>query len=533
MINLRDYQETAVSKIRAVFKRAILSVLLVIPTGGGKTVIFTYIAQAMSLKKKRALILVHRVELLRQTSAALSKFDVGHGMINPLYTPSFDNYVQVASVQTIIKRLDYLNTIGWIPDVIIVDEAHHATAGSWRKIIEYFRELHPKLKVLGVTATPIRTDGQGLGSHHDGIFEEMVIGPTTKWLTDEGFLVRAKVLSPPKQFDSSTLRKRGRGDYNKNDIENLINKPTITGDVVEHWRTVCEHQPTIVFCATVKHAEQVAAEFRSHGYKFYALDGNTDDDIRKRMLQGLADGTIEGVCSCDLISEGTDVPAATCAISLRLTASLSLAIQQPGRVLRPVYAPGFDLSTREGRLAAIAASIKPFAYYLDHVGNTGSWVDGEFVLNHGLPEQEHDWSLDGEIKSGKKKQASENFAIQQCLSCFAVHEPAPACPECGHIYEIKDRAPKQAEGQLQEITAEMAAALAEKKKVERMEIGKAKTYAELEQIAKERGFNPKWAGVQWGIKKKQQAATEARKFEKLQALQPIEQIEMFNEDLSF
>jgi len=538
MINLRIYQDAAVSGIRDAFRRLVLAVLLVIPTGGGKTVIFTYIAHAMSTNKKKSLILVHRVELLRQTSAALSKFDVDHGMINPLYTPNFDNFVQVASVQTIIKRLNYFIAIGWIPDVIIVDEAHHATAGSWRTVIDFFKQLNPALKVIGVTATPIRTDGQGLGVDHGGMFNEIVMGPTTKWLMDEGYLVRAKVLSPPKKYESP--KKNGRGDFRAADLEARVNKPTITGDVVSHYEKVCKGQPTIVFCVNVNHTEEVAAEFRARGYRFYAIDGTTDDDVRKRVINGLADGSVQGVVSCDLISEGTDVPAATCAILLRETQSLSLYIQQAGRVLRPVYAPGYDLNTREGRLAAIAASEKPIAYILDHVGNVGSWVEGEFIVNHGLPEEEHEWTLDGE-KNGRKKKESEEIAVrvQQCLSCFAVHEPSPVCPECGHVYEIKDRTPKKAEGELQEITADIAA----KRQSDKMEEGMANSYEDYVKIAQARGYNNGWAGIRWAAKKKQiqdrerkraeREAAKAAKEIQFEEVAEVLELGVFDDDFNF
>jgi len=534
MINLRIYQDAAVSGIRDAFRRLIAAVLLVIPTGGGKTVIFTYIAHAMSTNKKKSLILVHRVELLRQTSGALSKFDVDHGMINPLYTPNFDNFVQVASVQTIIKRLNYFVSIGWIPDVIIVDEAHHATAGSWRTVIDFFKQLNPALKVIGVTATPIRTDGQGLGVDHGGMFNEIVMGPTTKWLMDEGYLVRAKVLSPPKKYESP--KKKGRGDFNMADLAARVNKPTITGDVVSHYEQACKGQPAIVFCVNVNHTEEVAAEFRARGYRFYAIDGTTDDDVRKRVLNGLADGSVQGVCSCDLISEGTDVPAATCAILLRETQSLSLYIQQAGRVLRPVYAAGYDLSTREGRLAAIANSEKPFAYILDHVGNVGSWVNGEFMVNHGLPEEEHEWSLDGEVK-GKRNQVSEiAVRVQQCLSCFAVHEPSPVCPECGHVYEIKDRTPKKEDGELKEITTDIAA----KRQSEKMEEGMANSYEDYVKIAQARGYNNGWAGIRWAAKKKQiqdrerkRAEREAAKAPKLIHVEELAEAGIFDDNFEF
>lgn len=527
MINLRRYQDDCVGKIRSCIIGLIFNILLVLPTGGGKTVIFTYLAQRMALKNKKVLILVHRVELLRQTSKALAKFDVDHGMINPLYTPNFTASVQVASVQTLIKRLNYFLAVGWIPDAIIIDEAHHANAGSWRKIVNHFRELNPKLVVTGVTATPIRGDGQGLGSEHGGLFDEMVSGPSPKWMMEQGFLVTAKVLSPPKQFDSSQL-KRGKGDYNSNDLANLINKKTITGNVVDHYKQICPGAPTIVFCTNVEHTKEVAKEFREHGFKFYAIDGTTDDETRNRVLEGLADGSVEGVCSCDLINEGTDVPAATCAILLRLTSSLGLHLQQVGRVLRPVYADGYDIETKEGRLAAIAASSKPFAYVLDHVGNIGNWVDGGFIENHGLPDKEHIWNLEGEVKRKNKKTTEATIRVQMCLSCFAVHEPAPVCPECGHVYEIKDNSPKKVAGQLQEITSDMVTkkVIDPKKRADQIETAKANTMEALLKIASDRGYREGWAVRQFSIKEQKETA----RLEKLQAKIDLKKSQEINFD---
>lgn len=455
MINLRHYQDKCVNGIRECFKLLINSVLLVVPTGGGKTVIFTFIAQKMSVKSKRVLILVHRVELLRQTSNALSKFDVEHGLINPLYTPNFNHCVQVASVQTIIKRLNYFSAMNWVPDLIIVDEAHHATAGSWRKIIEHFNTA----KVLGVTATPIRADGQGLGKEFGGMFEELVIGPSVQQLIDEGFLVKPRIFGPPEHLDLSGVHTQ-MGDYKKDELSKLVDKPKITGDAVSHYKELCSGTPAVVFCVSVAHAEHVAQQFRNSGYRFYSVDGSMDDDMRKKILGGLADGSVDGVCSCDLISEGTDIPAIGCAIFLRPTKSKGLYLQQVGRALRPC----------EG---------KEYAFILDHVGNT---------QEHGLPYQEQDWTLEGEKKKRNQKAKEVAVRVQQCLSCFSVHEPAPVCPTCGHVYEIKDATPKQVEGTLKEITANDIV-----KKQKKIEQGKAQTLEDLLKIAEQRGYKPEWA----------------------------------------
>ena len=138
------------------------------------------------------------MELLRQTSLALNRFDVEHGMINPQYTPNFNNYVQVASVQTIVKRLNYFTALNWSPDVIIVDESHHATAGSWRKVIDHF----PEAKILGVTATPIRSDGQGLGRKCGGMFDELVEGPTVAELIEACLLYTSP---SPRDYAASRM----------------------------------------------------------------------------------------------------------------------------------------------------------------------------------------------------------------------------------------------------------------------------------------------------------------------------------------
>lgn len=476
MITLRHYQSSAVSKLRKAFSK-VKSTLLVLPTGGGKTVIFTYMAQQVSLKRNKALILVHRVELLRQTSAALNKFDVDHGMVNPLYTPNFSSLIQVASVQTIIKRLNYFTAIQWKPDLIIVDEAHHATAGSWRKVIEHF----PEAKILGVTATPIRADGQGLGVNSGGMFEDMVEGSTVMELINEGYLVKPRIYAAPENVDLSDVDTY-MGDYKKDQLALAMDKPKITGDAVEHFKELCPDTPTVVFCVSVAHAEHVAQQFREAGFKFYAVDGSMDDDKRKSILGGLANGSVQGVCSCDLISEGTDIPAIGCAILLRPTKSKGLYLQQVGRALRPC----------EG---------KEYAFILDHVNNTE---------RHGLPYQHQEWTLDGEKKKRKKKASDEPpIRVVMCDSCFMQQEPAVVCVGCGHIMKApKDNTPKQVDGKLREITEADI-----KPKEKKQEQGKAQTMEQLLAIAKQRGHKPEWATHVYMARQK--------KLEKLKPLQAI------------
>lgn len=533
MITLRNYQDDGVSSISKWFKK-VKAIVYVLSTGGGKTIIFTYLAWKSSLKNKKVLILVHRIELLRQVSKALNKFSVEHGIINPNYTPNFSCNIQVASVQTIVNRLKYLQALGWDADFIISDECHHSVAKQWRRVIEHFKNAF----LLGVTATPERADGLGLGKTSGGLYDVMVKGPPASWLQDQGFLVRAKVFGNPEKIDLSDVE-ISQGDYQKEQLSKAMNKATITGDAVDHYKDVCkEHYkynaPAIVFCVTVAHANDVARQFQEAGYKFYAVDGNSDDDYRDRIISGLSNGSVEGIVSCDIISEGTDIPKASIEIDLRPTRSKGRKIQNDGRVLRPVFPEGFNPSTatREERLAEIAASEKPYAVILDHVNNTErmgcfSWDD-------------HDWTLEGEKKKKKKKTDEEPpVKVMMCESCFMQQEPAVVCIGCGHIMKApRDTTPKQVDGKLREITeADL------QKKTEKQEQGKAQTMEELYKIAKLRGHDPKWAthvymGRQKKLEKLKGLNAEFREDVGLPPVvevpEPPEEIEsVFNESLEF
>lgn len=492
MITLRPYQESAVIGVRESFRAGNCAPLLVVPTGGGKTVIFCYVAGQTVAKIKRVWILVHRIELLRQTSKALRRAGVGHGLINAKYTPDRTAAVQVASVQTLVKRLE--NYADAPPDLIVIDEAHHATAGTWKQIIERF----PRARILGVTATPERADGKGLGAEFGGLFDDLIIGPTVAELIELGYLVKPIIYSPPTSADLTGIDVV-RGDYDRMQLNDAMDRASITGDAVEHYRQICPGTPAVVFCVSVAHAQHVAADFRAAGFQFAAVDGAMADDERQAILNGLGGEStdaerltlkrlgfskIDGVTSCDLISEGTDIPAIGCAILLRPTTSLGLYIQQVGRALRP-------------------AAGKDCAIILDHVGNVGSWQGGEFAVKHGLPEQEREWSLAGcKKKKGKAREEFPDVKVMQCPKCFAVHEPGPVCVQCNHIYLIKSKTPiKNNDGELRIITAADALKLIQTK-VKRMEVGRAHSLQDLQAVGKARGYKTDWAKHVWAAKNK-------------------------------
>lgn len=467
-LTLRPYQLRGLDEIRAFFKQLKRAVLYVLPTGGGKTVTYAAIAEGAAARGKSVLILEHRKELIRQASLALGGIGVPHQVIAPadkvagirrahverLGWPMIDPnaHVAVASVQTLAVRMEWLAEFD--PDIIVIDEAHHAVAGTWARIIA----ACPRAKLLGVTATPCRTNGQGLGD----VFDCMALGPSMKELIADGYLVPPRVVVPPLRVDFSKVAMTRKGDRDTEAMADLaMASRELVGDAIEHYNRLAPGRPAIVFASNLKHAAAVAEEFRAAGYLFEVIHGDMDDTERDRLIYGLGDGSVQGLVTKDLISEGTDIVAAEVAIMMRFTESESLFLQQAGRVLRPVYAEGFDLTDIDGRHAAIAASGKPHGLIIDHVGNCGRVVDGEFVPKHGLPHQDRDWSLKGRKRKKGAAATAEVVAIRQCPECYAAHDPAPACPACGFTYKVRAmKPPERVEGELVEVQDEQAATLA-------------------------------------------------------------------------
>jgi DNA repair protein RadD len=409
-MQLRPYQTQLVTEIRGQYQLGRKAVLAVLPTGGGKTVCFSYIAQAASVKGNRVLILVHRAELLDQASRAMP---VPHGIIAANRAMDLSHTVQVASVQTVARRLHLLPRDFF--QLVVVDEAHHTTAGTWARVIAHFHAA----KLLGVTATPIRGDGRGLGEH----YQAMVQGPTAAELTSDGYLAPARVLAPPG-FDSAGLRKR-MGDFDTKQAEQRVG--TIMGDCLGHYRKHLSGQTAIAFCCSVAHAEAVAHLFQSAGIAAASIDGSMDPSTRRELLQRLAVGDLKVLTSCALIGEGVDVPSVGGCILLRPTASVGLHLQMIGRCLRP----------QPGKTAVV----------LDHVGNT-------LRLGHHL--EERDWTMDGL----KKRDREAAPSVKVCPTCFATSpSTAQVCRDCGHVFAPPERRElRQVEGELVEISKSSKAA---------------------------------------------------------------------------
>ena len=408
-LTLRPYQSQAISDLRLAYRDGARAPLLVLPTGGGKTIVMAEILRSLADRGRSAIVLVHRRELIAQTASKLQLAGVTHGTI-AAGLPTTDHSIQIASVQTLTRRLEQVATA---PDLIVIDEAHHATAGSWKRVMDHW----PDALRLGVTATPVRLDGRGLSA----AFDRLVLGPSVADLVSLDYLVNSRIYAPPVVADLSQLRRRA-GDYVTEQAAAAMDRPTVTGDAIAHYKRLAAGQRAIAFCCSVQHAEHVAASFLSSGIPAAPLLGSLDPVRRDQVVQRFAAGDLQVLVTVDVVSEGFDIPAAGCAILLRPTQSLGLYLQQVGRVLRP--APG-----------------KAAAVILDHVGN---------VHRHGWPDDVRPWSLDDCLKrSGKGGPPAPS--VRTCPECYAAFKPAPVCPCCGAACAAPDRELKQVDGELQEL----------------------------------------------------------------------------------
>ena len=445
ILTLRPYQHQAVHDLRLAFRAGARAPLLVMATGAGKTIVLADILRGVASRGRSAIVLVHRRELIAQTAHKLDLAGVQHGIIAAGVTAA-NAPIQVASVQTLARRLHRITAQ---PDLIVIDEAHHAVAGTWGKALSHW----PDALRLGVTATPVRQDGRGLGA----VFDKLVLGPSTAELISHGFLCPTRLYAPPAVADLSGLRTRA-GDYATDQAADAMDRPTVTGDAIAHYRRLAAGQRAIAFCCNVNHAEHVCSAFNQAGIPAATLLGSTDPVRRDAAVAQFASGELQVLVTVDVVSEGFDIPAAGCAILLRPTQSLGLYLQQVGRVLRP--APG-----------------KTHAVVLDHVGN---------VHRHGWPDDPREWSLDDRLKrAGSGGPAAPS--VRTCPQCFAAFAPRLLCPLCGTYCAPPARKPmRQVDGELKELKRVNAQLrMAERKR--------ARTLPELLAIARARGYSPAWA----------------------------------------
>lgn len=455
-VTLREYQQRLVDEARQAFRRN-RRVLMQAPTGAGKTVMFSYLAQSAVARGTRTCILVHRRELLSQASAKLAAFDVEHGIIDAQNRGVFRGQIAVASIDTLARRLEHYQGAF---DLLIPDEAHHAVSPTWARVLG----TYPEAKILGVTATPERLDGRGLGEQ----FDEMIVGPSSRDLINLGHLADYIAYAPAHGPDLSGVHTE-MGDFSIRELAERMTSAKLIGDVVEHYRRYAHGLPFVAFCVNVHHANVVADQFLDAGYRVLPIDGSLAKDERDRLLAGLADGSLDGLTSCNLISEGLDIPGISCAILLRPTQSLALYLQQPGRALRP---------KPDGSKAII----------LDHAGN---------MERHGPICVPREWKLDAVPR--RKRKSAASFSITCCPECLANLPSGTAkCPHCGALLRQETPLPETVDGELVQVQHlfydRTGRPTVEKNKedIDRA-VARCRTMKDLRDLARALGFKPGWA----------------------------------------
>lgn len=412
---LRPYQTEAIQHLRDALASH-RSAMLQAPTGSGKTVTFAAITKSATQHGNSVWIIVPRNELLRQASDHLVRHGVKHGVIAPGSHESAAYQVHVVSKDTLLRRYEKIRN--W-PTLAIVDEAHL----NYEWAVDFVHNRLPSdSRVIGFTATPERLDGRGLSD----IYDTLIPGPSLRYLTEAGFLTSMRYFCPPIE-GLEDLHRKGT-EYNAEEVEALLERRKIFGKAIEHYRREADGKSALVFCRSIKAAAETAEKFCAAGYRFENIDGTMTYERRKNLIAALADGTLHGLTSCELVTYGLDVPRVECIIQLRPTLSRTLFFQMIGRGLRPF--PG-----------------KENCVVLDHVGNFLEHANGqgESLIDRLTVE----WAFHGtEKRAGKKAPSAALLSL--CPKCFMYFE-GPVC-QCGATREIKEReGMKEVEGRLVEV----------------------------------------------------------------------------------
>lgn len=378
---LRPYQQNGLSQIMRAWREGARSVLMNLPTGGGKTTIFGELTRALASVGKRVVILAHRRELIEQASTRLREFGVRHGVVMAGVQPTPYLPVQVASIQTLVRRS------ASPADLVIIDEAHLSTAQTYLKILESY----PTARILGVTATPWRLSGKPLA----GAYDACIVVATPAELRGQGFLsdyMGFSYLAP----DVSKL-KTTAGDYNERESADAMSEGVIVDNIVEQWQAHASTLSTVVFAVTVEHSRQLAERFRTAGVPCEHLDGQASVEARRAILARVASGQTRVLCNVGIAVEGLDIPRLKCCVLARPTKSLARAIQMMGRVRRPWN--------------GVAARIHDHAFV---------------IKTHGLPDSDRDYSLGSALEKPP--------SLKTCQKCRALYLES-RCPACSHVNE--------------------------------------------------------------------------------------------------
>ncbi len=436
---LREYQIDLINQVRNSWHKNNKAPCIVLPCGGGKSVIVAEMAKRTTEKGKRVLFIVHRKELCDQIRNTFSRWGVDMKLC------------EIGMVQTVCRHLDEMPA----PSLIITDENHHSKANSYMKIYKAF----PNAYRIGVTATPERLDGSGLCDVND----DLIVGVSAKWLIENKYLSPYEYYAPTL-VDLEKVRVK-QGDYDEKQVEEMMIKRAVFGDVIAYYNRLAKDKQAICYCTTVKHSKAMMENFNENGITAAHIDGTTPKNERDEVIEKFRKGEIQILCNVDLISEGFDVPDCECAILLRPTKSLTLYIQQSMRCMR--YKPSKT------------------AVIIDHVGN---------YARFGLPDADREWSLDGKPKHEKvNKKVVELLTCPNCFEVFPKYDGQKKlvriCPYCNFVLPIpkKQEIEEIRETALQKITDFV---------VNYDSPNECGSYQELLLYAKRKGYKSGWAWYQ-------------------------------------
>lgn len=442
-ITLRDYQQDVVNKVYSSWQAGNRNVCLVMGTGLGKSVCMSSIALDFHNRSQHTAVVAHRNELVSQMSCHLALAGIPHRIIAPTSTigqithkhrrefgQSFVNpsaLTAVVGVDTLISRADSLKSWAEQIDLWEIDENHHnIRQNKWGKAVEMFKNA----RGLGVTATPNRADGQGIGRWADGFMDDIVIGPTMRWAINHGYLADYEIVCPKSDINVEDSQLSSNGDWSLQTLKKAARKSKIVGDVVANYIKYALGRRAIVFATDIETAADIEADFNASGIKAVSLNGKSVTSYREQSVELFKTGKIDVLVNVDLFDEGFDLPACDVVIMARPTASLAKFLQQCGRALRPL----------PGKTALI----------IDHVSN---------VIRHGLPDMEREWSLNRRERRAKLQPDPDDIPLTVCKHCLKPYEKyRTVCPYCGFekpLPEPQARSIEMVEGDLVLLTREM------------------------------------------------------------------------------
>lgn len=335
--NLREHQIEAKGKIFDAWDKYD-SVMLQMPTGTGKTYLFTSIVNDLIAAYKDAhhdihiLVVAHRMEMLDQISATLSRFGIAHGFIQGTREQHLWKRVQVASIMSLLTEKNYYNTLRQKFDYIIVDEAHHSLADTYIKLFELF----PEAKKLGVTATPWRLNHESFLS----LYQTLIVSPQISWFINNNLLADFDYVSIKPNSDIQRLVNRSEvadtGDFANADLDNTFNNQRIRSKVYESYKRFADGRKGIIYAINKRHALKIAKLYCSHGINAVAIDCDTPKEERQDLIARFKAGEITVLVNVEIFTEGFDCPDVSFIQLARPTKSLALYLQQVGRGLRIV-----------------------------------------------------------------------------------------------------------------------------------------------------------------------------------------------------